>query len=420
MRAKTKLIGWDDGTGYLEERRSRLLRTFYPYFHFSPPPTFFFYLISIFYGFLYLFENREGLGLTDLPLVAAFNDGASSLPEEISQQWHDGIVNDDAGDDGGGTRLVHEKALRNEKEISKALQMIDGDDGNEFTYFNEKALENWAGPVHWKFKRNPPEGQVEESKEVKTKTMRTRATKRKAQFFIDFTSPSKKKKEEIEKLLQPGEKTTLSNSTINQQIKLAHTLLLPTDVHFDISEFTKLFNQPLWHVPTWNERKKWDSMPAINENPLQVKDEDGQEDQNFHHLDSDSEDIPVNPHLDIPISGPLAMIDNPPPREKTTVKYATKANFVDVKALKHKMWKHICQADSQAPKSFQGILTEMPNHIPEHALSSISVPYYFICLLHLANENNLEILPSDETGDLEILRNVTSPTATASVNGDDE
>eukprot|EP01126_Amoeba_proteus_P037040 TRINITY_DN3795_c0_g1_i3.p2 TRINITY_DN3795_c0_g1~~TRINITY_DN3795_c0_g1_i3.p2 ORF type:complete len:162 (-),score=37.20 TRINITY_DN3795_c0_g1_i3:198-683(-) len=161
-------------------------------------------------------------------------------------------------------------------------------------------------------------------------------------------------------------------------------------------------------------------MPAINENPLQVKDEDGQEDQNFHHLDSDSEDIPVNPHLDIPISGPLAMIDNPPPREKTTVKYATKANFVDVKALKHKMWKHICQADSQAPKSFQGILTEMPNHIPEHALSSISVPYYFICLLHLANENNLEILPSDETGDLEILRNVTSPTATASVNGDDE
>lgn len=40
-----------------------------------------------------------------------------------------------------------------QRNLSKALQMIEvNGDKADFTYFNAKMLENWAGPVHWKFK----------------------------------------------------------------------------------------------------------------------------------------------------------------------------------------------------------------------------------------------------------------------------
>ena len=47
------------------------------------------------------------------------------------------------------------------------------------------------------------------------------------------------------------------------------------------------------------------------------------------------------------------------------------------------------------------MINTMPEHIPQKALENISVPYYFICLLHLANEKNLEI-ESCQDGDLRI------------------
>lgn len=49
------------------------------------------------------------------------------------------------------------------------------------------------------------------------------------------------------------------------------------------------------------------------------------------------------------------------------------------------------------------MIQAMPQHVPDDALPNISVPYYFICLLHLANEKNLEITQVD--GDLRIKSN---------------
>lgn len=51
------------------------------------------------------------------------------------------------------------------------------------------------------------------------------------------------------------------------------------------------------------------------------------------------------------------------------------------------------------------MINAMPEHVPARALPDISVPYYFICLLHLANEKNLEIALSEDTADLVIKSN---------------
>jgi condensin complex subunit 2 len=42
-------------------------------------------------------------------------------------------------------------------------------------------------------------------------------------------------------------------------------------------------------------------------------------------------------------------------------------------------------------RSFQDIINAMPRYMPAQTLNDISVSYYFICLLHLANEKNLEL-----------------------------
>lgn len=45
--------------------------------------------------------------------------------------------------------------------------------------------------------------------------------------------------------------------------------------------------------------------------------------------------------------------------------------------------------------TFSSLISNLAKSYPNEALAEVSVPYCFICLLHLANENNLEIKPVD-------------------------
>jgi hypothetical protein len=78
---------------------------------------------------------------------------------------------------------------------------------------------------------------------------------------------------------------------------------------------------------------------------------------------------------------------------------------VDVKALKQTLWKELCAktiGDSarvgvsipsamQVEKPFQHVLEQLPNSMSEDVVREVSVPYCFVCLLHLANEKHLSI-----------------------------
>jgi condensin complex subunit 2 len=92
------------------------------------------------------------------------------------------------------------------------------------------------------------------------------------------------------------------------------------------------------------------------------------------------------------------------------INYAKKAKRVDVKKLKTNIWKELCTTmdpETEDPvqaehmpeqKSFQAMLSDLPNVVPEREMTDISVPFCFICLLHLANEKNLAI--EEVAGDL--------------------
>lgn len=50
--------------------------------------------------------------------------------------------------------LDHPPAVTIPRNISNALQLVDGAQANsEYTYFNPKLLDKWAGPLHWKYEK---------------------------------------------------------------------------------------------------------------------------------------------------------------------------------------------------------------------------------------------------------------------------
>jgi condensin complex subunit 2 len=49
----------------------------------------------------------------------------------------------------------------------------------------------------------------------------------------------------------------------------------------------------------------------------------------------------------------------------------------------------------------------LPSSVPSEALGNVSVPFCFICLLHLANEHNLSLdADSDRLGDFHVRQNL--------------
>lgn len=89
------------------------------------------------------------------------------------------------------------------------------------------------------------------------------------------------------------------------------------------------------------------------------------------------------------------------------VNYAKTAKKVDVKKLKDNLWREMTVGAAAAPEDdvimpeddarvvgeqrFTKIMRGLERVYPEKKMRDISVPFCFICLLHLANEKNLKI-----------------------------
>jgi hypothetical protein len=120
--------------------------------------------------------------------------------------------------------------------------------------------------------------------------------------------------------------------------------------------------------------------------------------------------------------------------ERIDVGYATVAKKVDVKKLKVGIWTHIEQSAAPPPPvdaatgrigtlaqdaaaaaacveplpervSFVDTVVDMAPQVP----SNVSVSFYFICLLHLANEKGLELQGEDGLNDFSIRRTNSKP-----------
>jgi len=84
-----------------------------------------------------------------------------------------------------------------------------------------------------------------------------------------------------------------------------------------------------------------------------------------------------------------------------SISFLTTPKCVDVKALKNIIWKEILELSKggvydRQSCDFQSVLTKLPKVINSHELANISVSFSFVCLLHLANERNLNLTQNNQ------------------------
>jgi condensin complex subunit 2 len=111
------------------------------------------------------------------------------------------------------------------------------------------------------------------------------------------------------------------------------------------------------------------------------------------------------------------LIDQEPQVENISLAYETTAKRVDVRHVKRNLWNHVApehEKDSDAKNtekkitdisskksetlSFKETMLAVKNTVPEN----VTVSYFFICMLHLANEKGLEFTGDDNLEDFMI------------------
>ena len=90
--------------------------------------------------------------------------------------------------------------------------------------------------------------------------------------------------------------------------------------------------------------------------------------------------------------------------EKVEVGYASKSKKVDVKRLKKELWAELlsrksASGDADPLVSFRDVMEEMEGSQKQE---DVSLAYYFICVLHLANENGLRFHGEDNLEDFKV------------------
>jgi len=267
-----------------------------------------------------------------------------------------------------------------------------------FAFFDSKALLQlnlWAGASHWK---RAPTTHGPKPKEKPQSTVNPKAKKETYLIsFRDLPIPE-------DLFRQPSSSTVLSLSKAMQAKHTANENLLPIDAAIEKRQLFGLFlrrNLTLRAGVSTNSGKTvgfasevqsydWDDgSTGCNDN-----------DNDCFAADNDSDDEFCAP-----------IIDGVRKVDKVVVGHATVAKKVDVKRLKSELWEELsdcfaatterdaCDID---PTSEERTDTDTKNRILsfkatvqnlEQAKSQpdATLPFYFICLLHLANENGLRL-----------------------------
>lgn len=330
---------------------------------------------------------------------------------------------------------------------------------SEYAFFDAASLSGWAGPQHWRFRATATTsaGKGDKAGVRGSSTASAKETKRprgKTAMLLDFSSEAPKL--DFASEFAPG-KTESANqlSTAVRGGFSEKKVTLPEDLHLSTRTLTTLFLKPrVFVVPKGSWSGGLDTRFGIK-NDLAVG-QDG-EDNGWYDFDNDCDQDNFCPASDGHGFGGdengcgfgdnsagnglnsigLDLVPEPTRVDKLDINYAKVAKRVDVRQLKSGMWSRLCggaedavldENDGSSPtvrmsqnparessvssrtgqasvasdvrdggiQTLQDIVQDMPSFIPETSLPDVSLPYVFICLLHLANEKTLCIQQAAE------------------------
>ncbi|KAI9145308.1 condensin complex subunit 2/barren [Paraphysoderma sedebokerense] len=309
-------------------------------------------------------------------------------------------------------------AMPTDRDLVHAL--VKNVDDDTTSYFEETVMKNWAGPDYWRRRRIIP------APSKTTEPEQKRVRKERIPFSIDFVGNDNV---DIKALFAPG------GSTINlpkNTEKPSHKHLLPEDVRFSGKDLTTLFMKPKFTFrpvrsggrqentgfqsesadyamdgydddyddPGMDFGMPDDQIDSSNLAAEQTFNQTG-EHASQYYLDADPEESLLGDYDSSDAIYPTIKKTN-----KITINYARTAKKVDVKRLKDNIWRELVDMrpaptatprppppSAKVPKEqkFSEILSGLSDVYPTDNIKDISVPFCFICLLHLANEKGLRI-----------------------------
>lgn len=330
--------------------------------------------------------QQEQMEIEDKPLNVPLEDiqheKETQSKEDLQEIVQPTLYDQEFGNDEEEDVIQVPQEPQEEKETEKKsnnmvehllVQQTEGesllDFRNEYSYVNiDQKLnkKNWSGLTHWKVTKKPNE---------KKKTEKT------IKEIIDFEDFEIDEKDF--EICEDLDENTVSNTTIQKNSILNH--LLPDDIHYKIEELMKTF-----HI-------------SRNIQFIQRKKKEGSKDQEDFGTESFGVDVPqtiveeepkeiVIDHLDQGKS--VELVELPKQIEKMKIDFAKISSKVDVKALKENIWNDL---KDEKEKDFSGLVSDL-NAQDEN----VSIPFTFICLLHIANERGLEITGREDLSDLQI------------------
>lgn len=332
---------------------------------------------------------------------------------------------------------------------SAAIEMMlritrTAESGSEFGYFTPTKLRHWAGLEHWKMHKAKPLATADGSSAGAGAIGKTKKTA-KAAFVLDF---SKLARVDVAKAFKTSRaSTTLSvATTAKAAAHAAH--LLPKDVRYDIKKLQRFALRPAFGVvlskfdaaaaaaaaagDAYEVGEDWYDYGNANDAENFVPaggGKGGDDDGAFMPAGGgfDSDDDGGGPVRNLNTPGALDGADAsvaaglvPEPRQvqRIGINFDRVDKRVNVKALKHGIWAELTHTDAAKAaagqvdphasmadsRSFSDLLHRLPAALPSKVLEDVSVPFAFICLLHLANEHGLTIESSAAMDDLRIMQ----------------
>ncbi|XP_062212521.1 condensin complex subunit 2-like isoform X2 [Phragmites australis] len=243
----------------------------------------------------------------------------------------------------------------------------------------------WAGPEHWKYRKAKDLEAAPTSSgesEITNKMMKKKA---KDGPDIDFT---KALEHELPNIFAPPKNP---KSLLLSTNKAICSNKLPEDCHYQPESLVKLFLLPDVMCLARRRRKPLDD-PVENNDEFTPS--GPWDDDNFctDHVDEG--------HACSDVEEPVNLINKPRQVNKIDIQYDKVSKQVDVHALKEVLWNHIhtsAETDFQEREvaepslRLSQVLRDLPSSNPDAAATEISPHLYFICLLHLANEQSLTL-----------------------------
>ncbi|CAG8633081.1 15355_t:CDS:10 [Acaulospora morrowiae] len=322
---------------------------------------------------------------------------------------------------------VDQRRLLTENDFVVAMANNEND---MFSYFDSAFLRNWAGPEHWKLKRVAKDTQAETNSNSET-----RERKKKEVFSIDFIGS-----EDV------NESTIFAsggNSLILPKLAehVSHGYRLPDDIHFSSKQLLHLFLKPDYMLKV---RRRYEQL--VESDDVEVNEEFWADGNNNEQEENTSfPDMTMvttgdtffqdDDGFDDEVIDEREFGDNLVSQARRTkpeyIKFARTAKRIDVKKLKDNIWRTLAVNSQEngrrssmgntrlsfnndqveglsttqeqvREQKFTDVIKNLTKIYPEKKMKDISVPFCFICLLHLANEKNLSISANKQLTELEI------------------